>query len=84
MLKSSMTFMIFMGAEKRSEKVSSIQVLLSVSACIVIFLTCIFLKELSIISLVRYFFVEAFPFKNMCQMENFVIAYPPKECSLNK
>ena len=30
-----------------------------------------FFRTLSIISLVRYFLIEAYPFKNICQMETF-------------
>ena len=43
-----------------------------------------FFRGLSIISSVRYFFVEAYPFKNICQMEIFVTVYLPKEYLLNK
>ena len=43
-----------------------------------------FFRGLSIISSVKYFFVEAYPFKNICQMEIFVIIYLPEECLLNK
>ena len=43
-----------------------------------------FFRGLSIISLVRYFFVEAYPFKNIFQMEIFVTVYLPKEYLLNK
>ena len=60
---------------KRIWKTPGIQVLLFVSACVVIFLTSIFLTGLSILSSVRYCFVEAYPFKNICQMKIFVIVY---------
>ena len=43
-----------------------------------------FFRGLSIISPVRYFFVEAYPFKNICQMEIFVTVYLPKQYLLNK
>ena len=43
-----------------------------------------FFKGFSIVSSVRYFFVETYPFKNNCQMEVFVIVYLPKECLQNK
>ena len=43
-----------------------------------------FFRGLSIISSVRYFFLEAYPFKKICQKEIFVIVYLPKECLLNK
>ena len=43
-----------------------------------------FFRGFSIISSVRYFFVEAYPFKNVCQMEIFVIVCLPKEYLLNK
>ena len=43
-----------------------------------------FFRGFSIISSVRYFFVEAYPFKNVCQMEIFVIVCLPKEYILNK
>ena len=89
---------IFMGTEKKSKEIlfsmvkeygrheiSSIQVLIFVSVSVVVFLTSIFLfRGLSIISSVRYFFLEAYPFKNICQTEIFVIVCLPKECLLNK
>ena len=43
-----------------------------------------FFRGLSIISSARYFFVEAYPFKNICQMEIFVTVYLPKQYLLNK
>ena len=61
--------------------VSSIQVLTFVSVCIVVFSL---FRGLSFISSVRYFFVEAYPFKNICQMQIFLTVYLPKECLLNK
>ena len=88
---------IFMGLEKKSKKnfwtvkeyerheLSNIQVLL-LFLCVLLFLLLVifFFRGLSIISWVRYFFVEAYPFKNICQMEIFVIGCLPKECFLNK
>ena len=58
---------------------SSIQVLIFVFVCVV-FLTSLFLffRGISIISSVRYFFVEAYWFKIICHMEIFVISYLPK------
>ena len=41
-------------------------------------------RGLSIISSVRYFFVEVYQFKNICQMEIFLLVYLQKECLLNK
>ena len=58
--------------------------------CVYVFMCVLFLllvfsfsREL-FISSGRYFFVEAYPSKNICQMEIFVIVYLPKECLLNK
>ena len=34
--------------------------------------------------LLFHFFIEAYPFKNICQMETFVIVYLSKECLLKK
>ena len=78
------TFSMVKLKEYAKHEISSIQVLLFVSVCIVVFLTSIFLfRGLSIISSVRYFFVEVYQFKNICQMEIFVIVYLPKKCLLN-
>ena len=61
-----------MVKEYGKHEVSSIQVLIFVSVCVVVFLASSFLfRTLSIISSVRYFLIEAYPFKNICQMENF-------------
>ena len=38
-----------------------------------------FFRGLSIISLVIYFFVQAYPFKNIRQIEIFIIVYLPQE-----
>ena len=74
-----------MVKEYGKHEVSSIQVLIFVSVCVVVFLASSFLfRTLSIISSVRYFLIEAYPFKNICQMEIFVTVYLPKECLLNK
>ena len=74
-----------MVKEYGKHEVSSIQVLIFVSVCVVVFLASSFLfRTLSIISSVRYFLIEAYPFKNIFQMEIFVTVYLPKECLLNK
>ena len=54
--------------------------------CVLLFLLLVFsfFRALSIISLVTHFLVEAYPFKNICQMEILVTVYLPKECLLNK
>ena len=41
--------------------------------CVLLFFLLVFsfFRTLSIISSVRYFLIEAYPFKNICQMENF-------------
>ena len=41
--------------------------------CVLLFFLPVFsfFRTLSIISSVRYFLIEAYPFKNICQMENF-------------
>ena len=54
--------------------------------CVFFFFLLVFsiLRGLSIISSVRYFFVEAYPFKSICQIKIFVTVYLPKECLLNK
>ena len=54
--------------------------------CVLLFFLLVFsiFRGLSIISSVRYFLVEVYPFKNICQIEIFVIVYLPKECLLNK
>ena len=54
--------------------------------CVLFFLLLVFsfFKTLSIISSVKCFLIEAYPFKNICQMEIFVTAYLPKECLLKK
>ena len=54
--------------------------------CVLLFFLLVFsfFRTLSIISSVRYFLIEAYPFKNICQMEIFVTVYLPKECLLNK
>ena len=59
---------------------------LSLSRCVLLFflLVFVFFRGLSFISSVRYFFVEAYLFKNICQMEIFLTVYLPKECLLNK
>ena len=74
-----------MVKEYGRHEVSSIQVVVFVSVCFVVFLLVFpFYRKLSIISSVRYFLIEAYPFKNICQMEIFVTVYLPKECLLNK
>ena len=56
-------------------EVSSIQVIIFVPLCVVVFLTNIFvLRGLSIISSVKYLFVEPYPLKNIYQMEISIIA----------
>ena len=54
--------------------------------CVLLFFLPVFsfFRTLSIISSVRYFLIEAYAFKNICQVEIFVTAYLPKECLLNK
>ena len=54
--------------------------------CVLLFFLLVFsfFRTLSIISSVRYFLIEAYPFKNIFQMEIFVTVYLPKECLLNK
>ena len=53
-------------------EVRSIQVLILFLCVLLFFLPVFFFfRTLSIISLVRYFLIEAYPFKNICQMENF-------------
>ena len=49
--------------------------------CVLLFFLLVFssFRGPSIISLVRYFFTEAYLFKNICQIEIFVIVYLPKE-----
>ena len=72
---------IFIGTEKKSKEIF----LIFVSVCVVFFLTNVFLfRGLSIISSGRYFFVEAYPYKNICQIEIFVIFYLSTDCLLNK
>ena len=88
---------IFMGKKKRAKKLfdgkriwktrgqqysSSYYYFLCV--LLVFLLVFPFFRELSIISSVGHFFVEAYPFKNICQTEIFVIVYLPKEYLLNK
>ena len=75
-----------MGKEYGRNEVNSIQVLIFVPVCCCCFSDQYFsfFRGLSIISSVRYFFKEAYPFKNICQMEIFVIAYLLKECLVNK
>ena len=51
---------------------------------LVFLLVFFFFRALSIISSVRYFFVEAYPFKIIFQMEIFVTVYLPKMSLLNK
>ena len=43
-----------------------------------------FFRGLSVFLSVRYFFGETYPFKNICQVEIFVIVYLLKECLFNK
>ena len=57
--------------------------------CVLLFFGLAFsiFRGLSNISLIRYFFVEAYPFKIICQMEIFVNVYLPNcliTCLLNK
>ena len=53
--------------------------------CVLLFFLLVFsFLTLSIISSVRYFLVEAYPFKNICQLEIFVTVYLPKEYLLKK
>ena len=60
-----------MVKEYGRHEVSSIQVVVFVSVCFVVFLLVFpFYRKLSIISSVRYFLIEAYPFKNICQMEH--------------
>ena len=75
--------------EYRRPEVSSTQVLFFFLCVLLLFLTSVFffsfdkiidiiewvsiIKCNSIISLVRYFFVEAYPFKNVCQIEILLI-----------
>ena len=65
-------------------EVSSIKVLIFVSVFLFFLLVFFFFRGFSIISSVRYFFIGPYPFKNVCQMEVFVIFYVPKESLLNK
>ena len=70
---------IFMGIKKKSKEF----------LCVFLFFWVVFsiFRGLSNISLIRYFFVEAYPFKNICQMEIFINAYLPNcliTCLLNK
>ena len=66
-------------------EISSIQVLIFVSACVVVFRTSIFLFQRAFYYFIgRYCFVEDNSFKNICQLEIFVTVYLPKECLLNK
>ena len=61
-----------MVKEYGRHEVSSIQVLIFVSVCVVAFLTSFFFfRTLSIISSVRYILIEAYPFKDICQIEKF-------------
>ena len=74
-----------MAKEYGRHEVSSIQVLFLFLCVLLVFLLVFpFFRELSIISSVGHFFVEAYPFKNICQTEIFVIVYLPKEYLLNK
>ena len=73
-----------MVKEYERRKVTGIQVLVIVSVCVVFLQEFSFFRTLSIISSVIYFLIEAYPFKNICQMEIFVTVYLPKECLLNK
>ena len=54
--------------------------------CVLLFFLLVFsfFRGLSIMSSIRYFFVEVYTFKNICQMEIFIIVYIPKECLLIK
>ena len=54
--------------------------------CVLLFFLLVFsfFRTLSIISSVRYFLMEAYPFRNICQMEIFVTIYLPKKRLLNK
>ena len=66
-------------------EISRIQVFTFVSVCVVVFLTSIFLFKRAFYYFIRrYIFVDAYPFKNNCQMEIFITVYLPKQCLLNK
>ena len=84
---------IFMGAEKESKRkcwwlknmentMLVVFKYLSLSRCVLLFFLLVFslFRGLSFISSVRYFFVEAYPFKNICQMEIFLTVYLPSLC----
>ena len=54
--------------------------------CVLLFFLLVFsfFRTLSIVSSVRYFLIEAYPFRNICQMEIFVTVYLLKKRLLNK
>ena len=62
-----------MVKEYGRQEVSSIQVLFFLFLFVLLFFLLVFsfFRTLSIISSVRYFLIEAYPFKNICQMETF-------------
>ena len=65
-----------MVKEYGRHEVSIIQLLIFVSVCfVVLWLVFSIFRGLSNISSIRYFFVEAYPFKNIYQMEIFVNVY---------
>ena len=95
--KNTCFHQIFMGTGKKSKETFQWQKNMEdarlivfkffffVFVCVIVFLNSIFLFQRAFYYLIgRYFFVEAHPFKNICQMEIFVIVYLPKESLLNK
>ena len=66
-LRNTWLQQIFMGTKKKSKEIQQYS-----SSCFCFFVC---FRGLSIISSVRHFFAEVYPFKNICHMEIFVIVY---------